>query len=462
MKPIKIANAALGTSAVILALTVAPGAVASASPSPAVFVPCSGGGPALAAAITAADVTGGTINLAPGCTYSLTSVDNGGGMTGFNGLPVVTNAITINGFFTTIAANNTTFRIFQVNGPGGNLTLQGVTLTGGNASFGGAILNAEGAVTLNHSRVTGNTGQMAGGGIASGVVDPSHLGPIGTLTLNSSQVIGNTANSGGGGGILNHAGTLTMNFSQVSGNTSGGGGGGIASGNGNGGAPGTGSSTLNLFFSQVNGNTSNGGPTAGAGGIANGGVATINLSQVNWNSAPGSDGGGILNHGTMTVNLSQIKGNSVPGGQGAGGGIANISFGFPGSGVLTLNLSQVNNNSAPGGAGGGIANVNGGLPASTGMLTINASQVNNNVASGGLGGGIFEGGIDPTTGLPTAVGDPLALNFSQVINNSALPGGDGGGIYTIPGSPVLLKLSLVVANTPDNCVPLGSVTGCVG
>ena len=460
MKPIKIAKAALATGAVILALTVAPAAVASASP--AVFVPCSGGGPALAAAIAAANVTGGTINLAPGCTYSLTSGNYGGGMAGFNGLPVVTNAITIDGFFSTIAANNTTFRIIQVNGPGGNLTLQGVILTGGNAVFGGAILNVEGAVTLNHSRVTGNTGQMGGGGIASGVVDPSHLGPIGTLTLNSSQVIGNTANGGGGGGIVNHAGTLTMNFSQVNGNISAGGGGGIASGNGMGGAPGTGSSTLNLFFSQVNGNTSNGGPTAGAGGIANGGVATINLSQVNGNSAPGSDGGGILNHGTMTVNFSQIKYNSVPGGQGAGGGIANISFGFPGSGVLTVNLSQVNNNSAPGGGGGGIANINAGLPESTGMLTINASQVNNNVASGGLGGGIFEAGIDPVTGLPTAVGDPLALNFSQVINNSALPGGDGGGIYTIPGSPVLLKLSLVVANTPDNCVPLGSVAGCVG
>ena len=200
----------------------------------------------------------------------------------------------------------------------------------------------------------------------------------------------------------------------------------------------------------------------GAGGIANGGVATISLSQVNGNSAPGSDGGGILNHGTMTINFSQIKYNSVPGGQGAGGGIANLSVGFPGSGVLTVNLSQVNDNSAPGGAGGGIANINAGLPASTGMLTINASQVNNNVASGGLGGGIFEAGIDPVNRMPTAVGDPLALNFSQVINNSALPGGDGGGIYTILGSSVVLKLSLVVAEVADNCVPLGSVAGCVG
>ena len=252
LKPIRLMQAAFGIGAVVLALTITPASVASATPPG--FVPCSGGGPALVAAITAANVAGGTISLAPGCTYSLTSSNNGSsgpmGLPGFNGLPQVTNTITINGFGATIAANNTTFRIFQVNGPSGNLTLQGLTLTGGNAAAGGAILNAEGSVTLNNSRVTGNTAQGGGGGIASGVVNPNDLGPIGTLSLNASQVNGNTSLGGGGGGILNHAGTATLNFSQVDNNTSTNGGG-IASGNGMGGAPGTGSATLNLFASQV-------------------------------------------------------------------------------------------------------------------------------------------------------------------------------------------------------------------
>ena len=363
-------------------------------------------------------------NLAPGCTYSLTSANNTAPMSGPNGLPVVTNTIRVNGNHTTIAVNNTTFRIFQVNGPTGNLTLQGLTLTGGRSVFGGALLNDEGAVTLNVSRVTGDTAAMGGGGIASGIVNPMDLGPIGTLTLNVSQVTNNVSQSGGGGGVLNHAGTLTANFSEVSNNTSGGGGGGIASGNAKGGAPGTGTSNLRLFFTSVDHNTSNGGPMAGAGGIANGGTASIVLSEVNSNSAPGSSGGGILNHGTMTIGLSQVNNNTAPsdssGNSGLGGGIANEDFGFPDGGVLTVNLSQINNNSAS-----------------------------------GLGGGLAEEGFDSSGNL--IAGNTLALNFSLVAGNTA---SGGGGIYAVTGSPVTLKLSFVIRNNPDNCEPLGSISGC--
>ncbi len=422
---------AVGSGAAVLGLAVAPATMASASP--ATFVPCSSGGAGLVAAITAANVAGGTINLAPGCTYSLTSSNNGSsgpmGLPGFNGLPQVTNTITINGFGATIAANNTTFRIFQVNGPSGHLTLQGLTLTGGNAAAGGAILNAEGSVTLNNSRVTRNTAQGGGGGIASGVVNPNDLGPIGTLTLNASQVNGNTSVGGGGGGILNHAGTATLNFSQVDDNTSTNGGG-IASGNGMGGAPGTGSATLNVLASQVDNNTASaalGGP--GAGGIANGSNATITLSQVNGNTAPGGIGGGIFNHGTMTINFGSVSNNTAPSdtqnppNQGIGGGIGNGDLGVPNSGVLTINVSQVNNNSAS-----------------------------------GPGGGIAEFGEGTGPGL--VPGNTLALNLSLVAGNSAA--GGGGGIFAIPGSPVTLKLTAIIKNHPDNCEPLGSITGCFG
>ena len=65
-------------------------------------------------------------------------------------------------------------RIFEVDGPGGNLSLQNVTLTGGSAAdFGGAIFNAGGKVTLNHDVVTGNSAVTAGGGIASGTFGPN-------------------------------------------------------------------------------------------------------------------------------------------------------------------------------------------------------------------------------------------------------------------------------------------------
>jgi hypothetical protein len=91
-----------------------------------------------------------------------------------------------------------------------------------------------GTVTLNHSRVTGNSAVAAGGGIASATMDPSS---VARLTLNQSSVSDNQqtldgADGGlGGGGIVNVVGSVSLNKSQVDGNTAEGFvGGGIASG----------------------------------------------------------------------------------------------------------------------------------------------------------------------------------------------------------------------------------------
>ena len=170
---------------------------------------------ALINAITAANKGGGaTINLTPGCIYRLTTANNSSPMFGATGLPVITSRITLNGFHTTIAGNNTSFRILQVASTG-NLTLQGLTITGGNAPGpGGGIFNFGGTLTLNHSQVTGNTSVAGGGGIAGGSMGGA--GPLGTTTLNFSQVDGNTSvgspstMNGSAGGILNHGGTLIL------------------------------------------------------------------------------------------------------------------------------------------------------------------------------------------------------------------------------------------------------------
>ena len=65
---------------------------------------------ALVAAVTAAVASGGgTIHLAPGCTYTLTAVNNTSPnpILASNGLPVITVPITINGWNTTIARDAT-------------------------------------------------------------------------------------------------------------------------------------------------------------------------------------------------------------------------------------------------------------------------------------------------------------------------------------------------------------------
>jgi hypothetical protein len=411
-------------AAAILLIALTP--VASASAAVGINVSCSFGAPGLVAAINVANSSGGgTIIVDPGCTYSLSSANNtnSNSMIGSNGLPVITSQITIIGNDTTIAANKTNFRIFEVDGPGGNLTLQGIILTGGHSFAGGALLNVQGTVTLNQSEVTGNAATGGGGGIASGVVNPNGVGPSGVLTLNQSAVTANASPGGGGGGILNRAGTLNLNYSAVDGNTALNGGG-IASGTGNGGT--AGGSVLNINNSQVEGNTATvGGGGLGAGGIANGGTATITNSEINDNSAPGAIGGGVLNHGTMSISLSQVLDNTAPndvtGNAGIGGGIANIDFGLPNSGILSISLTQISGNSAS-----------------------------------GVGGGIAEASVNLMTGS-TSAGNTLNITLTQVTDNSSAL---GGGIYSVPGSPVKLRRSVVADNSPNNCAPTKSVKRC--
>jgi len=447
-------------------------------------VPCSTA--ALVAAInTANSAGGGTLNLAAGCHYSLTTPDNGE-----NGLPVVTSQIAVNGNGATIDGTNSV-RILEVDGPGGSLSLQNVTLTGGSASdFGGAIANLGGTVSLNHSLVTGNAAADAGGGIASATFDPSS---VAKLTLNHSAVNNNEQTAGpddenalGGGGIVNILGTVTLNHSQANGNDAEGFvGGGIA--NGDYFNFSSTSSVLTLNNSQVDGNTA---PNAGGGGIQNLlGSATLNNSEVDGNTS--LNGGGIssgsggnapplVSH--LTLNNSEVDGNTATTAPGegppiAGGGIANggeallnnsevdnntashaAAGGISNHGRLTLNNSEVNGNSAAGtglvGSGGGIVSVQG--PPETGdtILTINNSRVNGNHAHGD-GGGIANGVPFPQMPLP---GGALTLHNSQVTGNTAA---HGGGIFNSGGS-VALSNTAVTGNTPDNCEPPGTIAGCTG
>ena len=79
--------------------------------------------------------------------------------------------IAVNGNGATIDGTGAV-RVFEVDGPGGNLSLNNVTITGGSADNGGGIANLGGTVTLNFSTVTRNTATDAGGGIASATLGP--------------------------------------------------------------------------------------------------------------------------------------------------------------------------------------------------------------------------------------------------------------------------------------------------
>jgi hypothetical protein len=469
-------------------------AVGSASAKPGIDVPC-GGQSALVAAVNAANSAGGgTINLAHGCDYQLTSVDN----SGKNGLPVVTTPISVNGNDATIDGTGSV-RVFEVDGPQGSLSVDDLAITGGSADVGGGIANFGGAVWLNDSQVNENSAVVAGGGIASASVTPT-LDPsstVATLTLRHSSVSGNQQTEGpspdpsqmgglGGGGILNLDATASLDHSWVKGNSAQGGvGGGIASGDYIGAG---GQSVLTVSHSAVDSNVA---PNAGGGGIQNLlGSATVSHSEVNENTS--LNGGGISSgnqgspHGTaqLQVSHSEVAGNTAtagPGGEGppiAAGGIANgsnasishsevshnhapngIGAGIVNHGMMTISHSTVSGNiaSASGvaGSGGGIVNTQGPPGTTPSVLTIDFSLVYGNSATA-YGGGIANG-VPLPPGPPPLFGGDLTLRHSLVFHNHAA---HGGGIFNNAGN-VTLSQSIVFGNVVDNCEPTNSIADCL-
>lgn len=113
-----------------------------------------------------------------------------------------------------------TNRIFRVAG-GGDLTLRGFALTGGNGTgaagatneYGGAI-HSVGTLTLDRCTLSGNSAYRYGGAIRS----------QGNLTLTGCTLTGNT---GSWGGAIQNEGSLTLSHCTVAGNYARSGGGGI-------------------------------------------------------------------------------------------------------------------------------------------------------------------------------------------------------------------------------------------
>lgn len=155
---------------------------------PAVFNITNGDVPGLIAAINTSNTNGesDTINLAPGGTYTLTTVDNNNNGPGPNGLPVFRNdgsfTVAVNGRGAILerAANAPAFRL--INMDRANLTVNDLTLSRGLLT--GAL--------------------QVGAGI--------RVGNASTFTLNESLVIGcaNQGDQGGGMGVVGANSTVTV------------------------------------------------------------------------------------------------------------------------------------------------------------------------------------------------------------------------------------------------------------
>ncbi len=158
------------------------------------------------------------ILLQPG-TYSLTIKDANEDEAQKGDLDITGNGavtiVAVGAGQTTVNAADLGDRVFQVLA-GADLTLDGLTITGGTTAstgpdigrHGGGVLN-QGILTIINSTFTGNSASRDGAGIYNA---------SGTLTIRNSTISGNIS-SRHGGGIYNTGGTLTVTNSTIYGNT---------------------------------------------------------------------------------------------------------------------------------------------------------------------------------------------------------------------------------------------------
>ncbi|MEV0810870.1 hypothetical protein [Micromonospora sp. NPDC050200] len=434
---------------------------------------------------------GGTLKLAPRCTYELSFSDKKSG----TGLPTIKQEITIKGNDATIKRDSEdAFRLFRV-ADGGDLTLKDLTLKDGNAAEfkyggsqgpggpaapqgqaapqvqaapqgpqaadapqaapamptppkkkdgeadGGALLvERGGSAHLEKTTLTRNNAEGNGGAIAN----------FGRVDLEDSKVENNHAQENGGG-IFN-VGVLKVKESRITNNTAGENGGGIANGHGK-------------DKDKEHGKDKDKGYWPGIEGRDEAGSVEIFKTSIEGNTADDNGGGVFSSSGFVKIVLSSIKENTACE---SGGGI------YARNTNLDLEKVTVAKNHASK-DGGGIVNTGGEkkkeAPSYGGdkkeqeeqeaTATIADSEIVENTA-GRFGGGIFNG--DPDVELkdgyqdkPEGEGDnaTLTLRDTEIKGNTAL---NGGGIFNNKGTVTLTKTH-VTKNTATDSSKLHRVAG---
>ncbi|MBQ1033725.1 hypothetical protein KBX26_27385 [Micromonospora sp. C97] len=434
---------------------------------------------------------GGVLELAKGCTYNLSRNDYEG-----NGLPVITERITLKGEHTTIAREATAdyFRILNV-GAGGHLTIKGLTIKGGQtlelfnsvepaavwASYSDSeaiAAQVKAGVPLNQAltarqanpkaglkaapKVAAKAAPAAQGGVVTPLVEyPDStdgagilVQPGGTAEILESEVVLNQ--SGGNGGGVANFGTTKIWHSTVTRNTAFFFGGGVFN-----------AGLLKVEESKIKDNTAiigGGGISNGAAPIftddVNGGTVELKKAEITDNETLGFGGGYLDIEGNTTAYETKFVSNTAVL---AGGGIAAADS------QLNLHNVSVERNSTAG-VGGGVAIAFGSA------VTFEKSSIKDNTA------GFFGGGLFNTLSVTT-------LRDSEVVGNRAIgPIGVGGGIFNIFGEVNLSKTkvahnfstfepggvfsffgdvnvddkSAITANRPTNClaIPGGTIENC--
>jgi CSLREA domain-containing protein len=356
-----------------------------------------GGTSELRAAITSACSASGTdtINFSPALggqtiAYNTASGDEFAGpaalaIYGNSGLNLTVNGATSNGNVTiSRASGSIAMRLFNIYSTGGSnpaVTLENLTLTGGDAvgfngagngggaaGMGGAIFNGAN-LTITNTTISGNTAHGGNGGSQNtSTVEPPFEGGGGGGGLGS---VG-TFYDGGGPNNGVSAAVETADDGTNGGFGGGGGGGGQTDGNGFAGAggnggfgggaggPGNGATAPNGSTGGFGGGGSGGsiGDYSSAGGASQfGGSTGERVNTTTYGGAGAGMGGAIFNYlGTLILNSTTLNGNIVEGGSGALGSDfmlpsnpepASMGAGiFLYGGIVQVNNSTIANNSA--------------------------------------------------------------------------------------------------------------------
>lgn len=325
-------------------------------------------------------------NLDPGPDAITFTPDLTGAITLATALPELTSAITLTGPGAALLSitrgsglDTPEFRILTI-AAGADVSLSGVTLSGGRVRTTGAGLLNAGTLRLDQVVVTANTVRVplfeqgpGGGGISN----------TGSLTIQRSQiqdnlVVADGSGPTGGGGILN-TGELTIEESRIARNQAFSWGGGIRN-----------SGTLRLVRSTLEAN--------GAGAV-----------QGAFNFGSDGSGGGISNSGTLTIVESTLGRNSARPGAFIGRWGASYGGGIDNRGLVVIERSTLSDNHAGGRDGGG----------GTGLFNWGTAQIVNSTISALSESPAFFGLIN-SVGQLVITGSTVAANVGDVFASSLL------------------------------------------
>jgi predicted outer membrane repeat protein len=336
----------------------------------------------------------------------------------------ITDSVDIQGpgpFSITVSGNDSS-RVFYLNSSSATIdvTISGLTITGGNASDGGGIFDLDENLLLDNVIVDDNAATLDGGGLWA---DGFNM----NLTIRDSIFSGNTA--GGDGGAIyveDTGGPLLIQRTSITGNDAVGHGGGVYFYDPD--------DDVTIEDSTISGNSAGN----DGGGVylysPDAGLFTIRGTTVSGNDA--DDGGGVFlyspDHGG-TIENSTISGNQATAGDGGGIYLYNLYNLYN----FDLNHVTVAGNSASNAGGGAFLSndIPQILPITNSILADNTASTNND-----LTGGDFDVSFslveDPGTASLNDLGGNL-LNQDPQLGALAANGGPTQTHRPAATSPVL-------------------------